>query len=330
MKRLLTVLCISVISTHAVIAQSQVDQVDAADRNIIQNPLKAKSAETKIPQLYDGELEDIGPQYLLLEAPKRKWFNLFADLQVYSSDNASLFEDNPEGTDIIAATAQVAFLPYKGKFQDGDIGTRIGYRQQMFYYGALSGSSQTVNGTTARDLDFNNRQPFADVSYNRGPLSLRLGVYYSELRNRESSERFYSELAPNWSASYAKELSPTAILTYTYFGSYRISETESFGFLPDSWNDQVKNSVSATYSRLLSEKLILQAALGVTYSNYTHSDRSRNDLLRFTNLSLVYVYSDKISARVYTSYDSRSSDEALVEEYNNWNIGTAVSLNMSF
>jgi hypothetical protein len=330
MKAALTLLCCSLAMTYLANAQNQIDQVDSTGRNFPDSPFTQKNKDSQIPVLYEGELEDIGPQYLLLEKAKRDWFKLFADLQVYSSNNAGLFENNPESTDIIAATAQIAIIPYVGKYNGGDVTTRVGYREQHFFYGAISGSDQTVNGTPAKNLDFNNRQPFADVTYERGPLTLKLGIHYSELLNRETSDQFYSEIAPAWSASYDIEVSPKALVTLSYFGSYRSTKSESFGLLPKDWNDQIKQGLSATYSRLLKEKWILQTSLGVTHSEFESPDRDREDLLRFFNLSIVHIVSDEITLRIYTSYEARNSSEPTTEDYNNWNLGTAVSLNWGF
>lgn len=330
MKNAFRLLAVSALSAHFVSAQNQIDQVDTTDRNLPKRSETPLSQRREVPTLYEGELEDLGPQYLLIQNPPRDWFEFFADLQIYSSDNATLSENNAEGSDLLAFTAQAAWLPYAGKQFGGKIQTRLGYREQYFFYGTFSGQEATVNGTPAEDLDFTNRQPFADLTYTCGALSVNLGIRYSELRNRKSDSRFYTEVVPTWSLAYEIELSQKSLLTLAYGGEYRFTDSESFGLLPDNWNDQTKHGLSATYSRLLSDNLIVQASGGLDYAHFTHKDRSRNDLLGFTNLTLAYFFTDHLSARLFTSYEARESSEALTDDYSNWNLGGGGSLNWSF
>lgn len=321
-----TLLALTAANLH-VLAQSQLDQVQTTERNTLAPSTNNSSQNQLAPTIYDGELEDIGPQYLLLQQPPRDWFEFFADLQIYSSDNAVLLESNPEGTDILAFTAQAAFVPYVSRSFGGELKTRVGYRQQHFLYGTFAKGEETISGTPSDDLDFNNRQPFADISWLSGPLSIRLGIHYSELRTSGSNDRFYTEFVPSWSIAYDLELDQRSLLTFTYNGNLRQTESESFGLLPDDWNDQTEHSFSVTYSRLLSEKWMIQATGGLEYAYYTQSDRDREDVLGFTSVTLAYFISDNVTTRLFASYDARESSESFTDDYRNFNIGGGISLN---
>ena len=68
-------------------------------------PSKDKSKE--IPTLYEGETDDLGPQLLLLEAERHRWFSALADLQNYYTSNAALTESPVTATDVSVLTAQL-------------------------------------------------------------------------------------------------------------------------------------------------------------------------------------------------------------------------------
>lgn len=311
-------------------SQSAVDRIENTERNTLDSIQKSDQGSKFVPTIYDGELEDIGPQYLLLEKARRKWLEFFADLQVYRTSNANLIENNPAHTDILAATVEVAAIPYEAKKWGGSLKTRLGYKHQQFFYGTLSGDTDLLNGIQADNLDFNNRQPFTDLSFKKGPWTYRAGVYYSELRNRKSSNLFYSELVPSWSVAYDIFLNPQAMITLNYRGTYRLTDSESFGLLPDGWNDQTEHTLSATYSRLIREKFLFQAGAGFKYAYFTESNRDREDILGFTNVTLAYFINERASVRLFSSYEARESSESTSADYRNLNIGAGAAFSFKY
>lgn len=312
-------------------AQAPLDQIESTERNQFDPAARdASNNDLLAPTIYDGELEDIGPQYLLLQQERRKWFEFFTDLQAYSTTNATLVQDDAEGADILAATAELAVVPFLKKVWGGNLKARIGTRQQIFFYGALSDSNARINGTIADDLDFTNNQTFTDIRFRKGPMSYMIGAHYSELTNRNSSEKFYKEFVPKWSASYDIEINPTAMFTVSYNGNIRFTEVDGFGFVPDNWNDQTEHTISGTFSNLLSDKLLLQTGAGLEYSYYLESGRDRQDTLGFLNLTVAYFFNKHVSARLFTSYELKESSESTAEDYTNLNIGGGASFNLAF
>ena len=92
--RLLPLLALSAFAAGPLFAQTSPERsYDAADADF-RRRLEAqrggdsvKSPETSVPTLYEGELEDVGPQMLLLESPPHRWFFADADLPVVGPEH---------------------------------------------------------------------------------------------------------------------------------------------------------------------------------------------------------------------------------------------------
>src|SRR5450432_1281488 len=87
-----------------------------------------------VPEFYEGETSDIGPQSVLQVKRKRTYVEAFADEQFFYTDNVFLANHDKQGASVLISTVQAALAPSPYEFAGGLLAPRIGYQQQWFTY----------------------------------------------------------------------------------------------------------------------------------------------------------------------------------------------------
>ena len=313
----------------------------ATQTQMLQSPLSPGFNQGKVPALYDGELEDLGPQYLLVAKPKvaHKWFTATADWQTYYTNNAALAPNNKGASDVSVATAQLMAQAAAYTFGDLQVQPRVGFRYSAYWYGVLSGRDSRVGGVPVKYSDFMTYTPFAEASYQYGNFLGSTGVRYSAFTNdtKISEGTFYQEWAPYWLFGYQWQISKSQMLLVQYDGDFRFSNTANpTGLLTTGINDRTDNAVSVIYSYILGGKWAFQPTYRYQRSYYTDSKSNpipgegrRDDTYNTVSLVVAYYFTDWCAARVFTSYEWRNSS-APGNDYRVANAGLGASLNYKF
>ena len=100
------------LAASTAIAQSPADRAistmqGSAARSKASNMLNRAMTEQIAPELYPGEMDDVGPQFLLAPthgAASHKWFEVFTDAQLYYTSNALLTEKGNADTGLAVST----------------------------------------------------------------------------------------------------------------------------------------------------------------------------------------------------------------------------------
>ncbi|HVU36746.1 MAG TPA: hypothetical protein VHC95_00280 [Opitutales bacterium] len=320
--------------------QTAVDTAQSVNTNQqLQKPLKPSDQKGQdVPLLYEGELEDLGPQYVLQPHERPKYLQVMGDLQVYHTDNAALVPANKIGTDVSVFTVEAAYQS-QAKVMFGDVQTqfRAGFRFQSYWYGIISGRDKSTSASTYNPvnlLDFQIYSPFVEVSFKKnnwyGGLALRYAAYTNS--NQFSDETFYQEWVPSGSFGYQWVLDQHRIVQVQYDGDFRSTNTDEKGTHPTGWEDRADNSISLIHSYILGEHWIFQPSYRLMWSKYTNPERYRSDIYNTLSFMVAYYFNENLSARAFTSIEWRNSsmEGGVDNSYQNWNIGVGVSLTGSF
>ena len=98
-----------------------------------------------VPELYPGENEDVGPQFLVVPRVRKTLFEAGVDVQYYYTSNALLSEKGNVDTGILLSTAYLGFAPTPIDLWGGKFAVRAGYREQMYNYGLDNTTNQLNN-----------------------------------------------------------------------------------------------------------------------------------------------------------------------------------------
>lgn len=321
-------------SLSAQMATAALDEMDMANRiNQLSRPLAdPELTAIKVPELYEGELEDIGPQFLLLAPPRHKYFQFLVDMQAYRTSNATLVPSNfnPGSSDITVATFQGSVISKPMDTGFGQVQLRAGMRYQFFWYGLITGRNDQVSGFPVKDNDFNVFTPFVEALWQKDGWFATAGVRYLNLYSPPQSRTTYEEVAPYWIGGYQFVLSQRDLLLLQYDGNFRFSSTKNFGLLPAGINNRTDQAFSLIYSHLLTDRFIIQPSYRFQYSYYTDSPTSRNDIYNTLGLLFAYYITDNIAVRVFGNWENRDSSSRIPSSYRNWNLGGGANLTFQF
>lgn len=332
-------------------AQTAVDTAQSATTTQqLQKPILSPTKDGQAPYLYEGEVEDIGPQYVLQPHERPKYVQIMGDLQLYHTDNAALALTNKVGTDVTVFTVQVAVQSQAKEIANGIVTQlRAGFRYQSYWYGIFSGRNNSTAPTApgvfspVKDLDFVIYQPFVEATFKKdawyGNLGLRYAAFYNTNSRTAAAEdrNFYQEWVPSGTVGYQLNLDSQRIIQLQYDGDFRGTHTDqmftpSAGQQPTGWQDRTDHAVSLIFSHIVGEHWVFQPAYRIMYTKYTNDARARQDIYNTLSFMVAYYFNEYASARAFTSIEWRNSSyEAGVDNsYQVWNLGIGASLNVSF
>lgn len=314
-------------------AAIETNVVDTTNRQLEASLVGRKREKKKtpdIPMLYDGELEDSGPQLLLLEPPPHEWLQLLCDTQFYFTSNATMAERDTTGTDVFALTAQGAITPKSFALFGGKVYSSAGFRYQHFRYGLLSGSNKQIHNSylPVDSMNFEAYTPYAQFDWRSGPWTVGLGARFSAYRSLDSEHTTYQEWAPSLQAARTFSLGENQQFSLGGDFTYRFSH--SFlppGIsLPPGWfysdqNDRYDLGLTLAYTVLLREKWLIQPSYRFQFSHYTQTSVSRQDYYHILSLTVGYQINDYLSLRGFCSAEFRDSTDDVVADYKNFNGG---------
>jgi len=317
------------IIAQQVLAQTAIFQQDLVNTADEVNPAVGEWRKSVAPYFFEEELEDVGPQYLLGAAEKRIVFRFTADFQTYFTSNVNLTENNTTSSSISVGTVQPEFIPYQQDLFGGKLSTRLGLRFQWYRYGIYGTRERATvpvnppflaNPPRVKNNDFDSIAPYAEVNYRWNEWYGAVGFEYTRLQNDLSGVNFYDESAPYWAAGYTWEVLPTSAF---YFQFAR------------DLNDRVDQAFSIIYSHIFWEDLLVQGSYRFQWTGYTQGstrfgNSNRNDIYNTLSAVVSYYIFDELSVRGFINWQARTSDDRFAADYDVFNGGGGVNVNLNF
>jgi hypothetical protein len=334
MKSLFAVLPLVTCCTAA-LAQTAVDRAVSATQpgspafrsTMPTGPLLRDESSLAAPELYPGEMEDVGPQFLVARerqaAAERRLFEGFADTQLFYTSNALLTEKGNQDTSVMVFTLQAAFNLPQFELAGGTVSPRVGYRHQWWLY-SLDDTSNQLN-----NFDFAVGSLFIGVQHNWGDRWIATAALdYNRFLSADNDwAEFYVELVPNWSLEHIIPIGESAQITLGYYGAYHFTQTDPQPVR--HINDRLDNALGFTYTRELLPSFFLQTSYRWQWSHYTENS-DRNDIYHNAGLALIYVFNDWASIRAFVNYENRNSTDDTVADYNKWDSGGGLTFSARF
>ena len=316
-------------------ASQQVDSVQ--QRRQLEQAAQMMIATNAVPELYAGETGDVGPQSVLQIKSRRTYIEAFADAQYFYTDNMFLANQNKQGADVLVSTVSAALAPTPYDCADGLLAPRLGYQQQWFTYGqggpqtvtAFNFATHTFSRVNLDQFDFNVMTVFSDVSWSRQNWTFTAGGDYRQLNNAQSTDEFYKEYVPRWTARRDFFTSDKTAVSIGYEGDCRLTETAN---VPPqngcNFNNRVDNSLIVVGSWRLCRHAIWQPSYRFQQTHFTVA--TRDDYLNSFGLALYIPINDYITLRGYVSYDILKTDGFYVQNSQTLNAGGGLNLTVRF
>ncbi|MEQ2007697.1 MAG: hypothetical protein ABMA26_12950 [Limisphaerales bacterium] len=328
--------CLAGVVTAPAQTPPRVDQADSIKRaqeldKKLREATRPGSAELDAPELFQGELKDVGPQSILKVKQKRTLFEVSVDSQFFFTSNQNLAED-AAGTSLFVNTAQIAYAPPAIQTGRGAVAPRAGFRHQWFNYGL--GDRPATKG----DNDFDLQAVFGEARWAfRQNWTAEAGVEWSRLINHAPSyttyRQFYSEWVPRVGVTRNVSFSETKSLTFAWQMNYHFTDSPdaltSAPPAPRNTNDRLDNSFLAAYTHVFGPKLAVQPYYRVLLTRYG-SQSARFDYLHSAGLSAYVTLRENVSLRGFLSYEIKDSDAPIVPDYQKFDIGGGLNLNIRF
>ncbi len=338
MKKIL--ICVSLFAVAAVVRAQNPAANQQADAWRFHQQLSAPLFATNAaPELYSGETSDVGPQSLLQLKPRRRWVEASADVQLFYTDNVFLSDQQRQSANVLVSTVEAALAPTDIEVHGGQLAPRLGYQHQWFNYGLLGSDefltasfnpTAIVSNTMSR-FDFNVQTIFADTTWNRGGWEFSLGVDYRRFLDSSSYDEFYREIVPRIAARYTFQLAENKSITLGYEGDFRATRTiNPIVGNGDSYNDRADQSFVLIGNWQLCAHASLQPFYRLQYSYFTSNNPGRTDWQNTVGLVVNLPITRNIALRVFTSYDTLSTDGAFVTNYEKFDLGGGLNLSVRF
>jgi len=292
-----------------------------------------------VPELYEGETSDIGPQSVLQVKHRRTYVEAFADEQFFYSDNVFLANHGRQGAGVLISTVEAALAPSPYEFAGGLLSPRIGYQQQWFSYGLAGSGTVLVYPSLQRvkldQFDFNAGTAFSDVAWSRQNWTFTVGGDYRRLLSSHDYGEFYHEFVPRWAVRRDFQVCDPVVVSIGYEGDYRFTESAppaapnpTSPVYPDTYNDRTDQSLVLVANWQLCRHAMLQPFYRLQFSHYT--EIHRDDWLNSFGLTLYCPITQQISLRTFVSYDIANTDGFYAQNYQKFDGGAGLNLTVSF
>lgn len=311
-------------------AQSIVDEANEAIEQ--DDPASQFTQGERAPLLYEGELEDVGPQYLLVPGqPQHNWFKTVIDLQWFNTTNPTLTTDsNKRSADLMIATAQFGLTSPEKPLWGGRARFDGGYRYQYFEYGEITGDVE-INRQAVSQNDFKGHTVFTDGLWQKGNWSARAGIRFTRLDNNTSGDNFYNEVVPTWGVERSFAYGNDTRITLAYDGAAHFTTSNAVFLIRDDFNDRVTNALSLRAICRLNSKLFFQPKIRANYAVYSDDPNGdREDLTLSAGVTLSYYAKPNLILRVFTNYQERDSNGVGIADYSNVDAGLGGSFTYRF
>jgi hypothetical protein len=308
------------------------------------------TATNSVPQLYEGETSDVGPQSVVTPSVRHTLFQASADVQLFYTDNALLTGSHKIDTGVLLSKAQFALAPTPYPLGNGTLAPRVGYEGQWFDY--LFNDQQVVfigNKFTfpprpeLSDFDFNSQTVFGDATWTHDHLSFGGGLEATRMFTTAHYDPFYDELVPYWSARYVWQLCEKSALSATYFGDYRwtsVTPNPGFGVVDSNINDRTDQGLLLTWTQMLNKHVVFQPFYEFKYTRFTKPvvtamnvintvETTRNDYLNTVGAGIYWLVCPNCTVRGFVNYNNLMSNISRFE-YREFDGGGGLDVTIRF
>ena len=308
------------------------------------------NGSNSVPQLYEGETSDVGPQSVVEPRVRHTLFQAKVDEQLLYTDNVFLTDQNKINSGVLISTAQFALAPTPYRLGSGMLAPRVGYKAQWFDYLANDervariGNEFVPQYKELNDFDFNSQSVFADALWTRGHVSLGGGLEATRMFNTAHYDPFYDELAPYWSARYVVPVCEKSALSVEYLGDYRFtSQGRNFftGIIKSDQNDRTDHGLLLSWTQVLCKHAVFQPFYEFKYTRFTEEpptfnpltgqrvDNTRNDYLNTVGAGLYWFVCPNCTLRGFVNYNILTSSMEQAE-YREFDGGAGIDLSIKF
>lgn len=341
----------SAMSVHAQVGSATSQSENANTREQL-NQNAQMAGTNSVPQFYEGEESDVGPQSVVAPQARQTTFQAKVDEQLLYTDNALLTPQNKISSGVLISTAQFALAPTPIPAGTGTLSPRLGYQAQWFDYLFNDQKVPKIGQATTpfnrvpelSDFDFNAQSVFADALWTHEHLSLGGGLELTRMFSTSDYESFYEEEVPYWSARYVVPVNDKAAFSAGYLGDYRFTSTkpnEFLNFHQSNVNDRTDHGVLLTWTEVLCKHAVFQPFYQFKYTRFTEAPvalnpitrqqpgTTRNDYLNTVGAGLYWFVCPNCTIRGFVNYNILSSS---VEgaEYREFDGGGGIDLSVKF
>jgi hypothetical protein len=278
------------------------------------------------PELFEGELEDVGQQNILKVKRRKRRFDVQIDSQFLYTSNTAL-EENGNDSTLLVNTIYLAYAPDATPLWGGQLLPSIGYRHQFFNYG-LMGSAPS-----AAAADFDSQAIVGQLQLRTtNNWTFSTGLEYARLLDHDPSfssyKEFYREWVPRYLATKFYYLSETRFFGMSYQGAYHITDSPR-NTANTSAQDRLDQGLLAAYTHAFGPTWTVQPFTRAVYTHYT-DQQGRDDFLVTVGGTVFYTINEWLTARAFVSYDVRETDIPTVPDYQKLDMGIALGVNKRF
>lgn len=291
----------------------------------------ARPSASSVEELYRGEIDDTGPQYLLQPAAGRPArFTVWTRADASWTDNATFTETNPGGTTVSSFQFGGDARCLERTVAEGRLRLTVGAHGQIFRYGLASDDDQVIDFLQVDRNNFDLAGAHARATWQRGPWLAASALQGTLLHNRSAGRTFYRELA--WDAALYRQWNVAGKATVLVGADLarRWTRTDTYGLLPTGWNDRAEAGLSAAWQQPIRGNLAWRATTRAQATRYTHRDRARHDITGTLGAELIYTWRERCDLRLFVSHERRDSSEPGIPDYARWEAGAGAGLRWEF
>jgi hypothetical protein len=293
-------------------------------------PAAAAGPGPTVAELFAGEVDDVGPQFLLQAKPPVRRFDAWVDWELTGTNNVTLAPNHPTASTLLAAQAGLDWRVKEFEWRGGRLTWEVGTRAQAYRYGLLANANHPVDFIEIDRNNFDLGGAHTTITWQYGGWLAAGGLRGAALRSRSTGRQFYREADFDWQLLRQWTLRPGTVLAAGVDGARRWTRTDSFGLLPGSWNDRAEMAFVTTLERRLGTQWRLQPSVRVQGTHYTHSDRGRNDRHLFARMTLIRPLGAHAEARLSFGHEQRESSDPTINDYKKWDLALGGSMRWQF
>jgi len=331
---LVLTICTVAAQTPGAIRQVESDQ----QRRQLERAAREIQPGETAPELYPGEVTDIGPQSIIKYKPRKSYVEAMVDGQYFYTDNMFLNEEDKQEADVFVGTAQIALAPTAYDLGPGKLAPRIGYRHQWYMFGLLNDDTVqvfdfetlSVREVELRKFDFNAQTLFTDGRWTMGNWGVDLGFEYTRLMESDDYDQFYQEYVPRWGVQRVFPLYESGALSLGYAGDYRFADTD----MPppqfnEDFNSRTDHSLNIAFTQSLCKHAVVQPYYRFKYTRFTEGDE-RDDYLHSFGVAVHCFFTQQVGLRAFAGYDMLETSNPNIPDYRRLDAGGGLNLTFRF
>ena len=293
-------------------------------------PANPAGTAPTVAELFAGELDDVGPQYLLQAKPAAQRFEAWTDWDCTGTSNVTLESVDPVASTFLTAQAGITYRAPAVARSGGELSWATGVRVQTYRYGFLANSNHPVNFIEIDRNNFDLAGAHLETAWRREGWLVGGGLRGAALRSRSTGRRFYEEAVVDAQCLRQWTIAPGTHVAIGIDGARRWTRTDSFSLLPNGWNDRAELGCVVALERQLGPRWKIQPSLRAQGTHYTPANRSRHDRHFFARLTLARALGAVAELRLSLGHEQRVSSDPTINDYRKWDLALGGSLRWRF